>query len=180
MDHIVDDNEADVGDEEAVLRARLEQQERDDKAKSKAIITVVTEGSGALKNLRANKGGISFDELVADVDEDAIRKQLNDDSKNEVEGLDEEELLQRGFQKRKEKEQEERRFRTEFDLSDDDDDAVEEEEAALEELAKSTGDDRQLLEEQRRQRLQKLKLDRQHEKELEMNLKRSRLLRREQ
>jgi hypothetical protein len=104
LDHIVDDVSDDEGDEEAGLRARLEQGALDDRAQTKAIITAVTMGHEAVR--RAKKGSkYAFDKLVGGRDEEEIRGGAHrrggadgegDDEAGE-DAEDEEELLQRGL-----------------------------------------------------------------------------------
>jgi len=65
LDHIVDDVSDGEGDEEAGMEARVEMEMQEDKERTKAVITAVTEGRDAFrKNMR--KGKYTFDKLVGD------------------------------------------------------------------------------------------------------------------
>lgn len=180
----MDDIDDDEGDEEAALKARLEQQAREEKQQTKAIITAITEGHDAAKRLLANKNTLTFEDLIAD-DDEAISKMRQEESQmqegnEDADEFDEEEMLMKGLQSRKDREQKQLLYRSEFD--DMDDEEAEEvdlaEEMAMEELAKMSEEERKKEEEQIQRRREKLKEDYLKRKQFEEYTRMKRALRR--
>jgi hypothetical protein len=68
LDHIVDELSDGEGDEEAGEMARVALEMQEDKERTKAVITAVTEGREAYKK-SVRKGKYSFDKLVGDSQE---------------------------------------------------------------------------------------------------------------
>jgi hypothetical protein len=113
LDHIVDSLSDDEGDEDAAIRARMEMERREDKDRTRMIITAVTEGHDAmkLKQQKSKKMGFSFEDLVAGkipTTNGPGGAEGGDENNNNntssaspaEEELDEEELLQRGLQEK--------------------------------------------------------------------------------
>ena len=93
MDRLSDDEE-EGRDEEAAVRARFEQQQRDDRDTTKRIIAGVVDGFDKSKNLN-KKGQMSFSLLTKDRFSGKKNKEGVED--NAEEEFDEEEALQVRF-----------------------------------------------------------------------------------
>lgn len=183
LDHIVDDVSDGEGDEEAGMRARLAQEEREDRAKTRAVITAVTEGFGAQKR-GARRAGFSEDALLIDRNEQLLNRSRagegdGEEGKVDEDELDFEELLTRGLSARQERE---RKYQTEFEEGlDDFEDSDDEDETGDGELTEGADglsrDDRERL---RRRQLEKRKAAAAKQREFEELLKMRRALRRSQ
>ncbi len=100
----MDDLSDGEGDEEEALRARAAMEVQEDRAQTRKLISAVTEGFDATrKNLK--KGKYSLNKLLAE----PLRKtnSLAEGPADDDGEYDEEEALQRGFQLRGEREQQE-------------------------------------------------------------------------
>lgn len=101
FDHIVDDVSDGEGDEAAGAVARAEMELQEDRARDRAIITAVTEGHDAMRKMQ-KKGKYTFDKLVGEDVGSSSRRGGADVGAEEPaeEEYDEEEMLQRGFKDR--------------------------------------------------------------------------------
>eukprot|EP01038_Epipyxis_sp_PR26KG_P013063 gene13063-17507_t len=116
LDHIVDDLSEGEGDEEAGERARMEMDMKEDREKTKAVITAVTEGRDAVR--KKHKGKYSFEGLMNDKHE---KESQSLDVDNEEEEFDEEEMIQKGMKERFERDRRARALRGSDDSSDESD-----------------------------------------------------------
>jgi hypothetical protein len=133
LDHIVDDLSEDEGDEEEAIRARTEMQLKEDKDRTRMVITAVTEGHDAVKH-RMRKTGYTFEQLVSGKATDPTLADASDpaapaagaaeggkDLSPLEEEMDYEEVLQRGLKDRLEREKRNRASRRAAGYSDDSD-----------------------------------------------------------
>eukprot|EP01035_Chromulina_nebulosa_P018566 gene18566-24289_t len=181
LDHIVDDVSDDEGDEEAGLKARLEQQEKEEKAKTRAIITAITEGHDTAKRLRNNKNIMSFNQLVGDDDEQIVNKIYDQENNNTTndDDLDEEELLLRGLENRKNRDEQMKLYRSEFDEYDEEDEE-EEEYMNTQDLENMTEEEKLIEYNKQKLRLEKKRISNLKRKQFEDLCKMRRALRRAQ
>jgi hypothetical protein len=183
LDNIVDDYDDDLGDEEAGLRARLEMQAQEEKKQTKAIITAITEGHDHARRMQSNQQALSFDDLIKDQDELAAKK-LRDSAvaggANNVtaeDDFDEEELLLKGLQKRRDRDDMQNAIMGEFDEDEDDYEEIDPEqlEAQLESM---NDEDRRKEIESIRKRRERMKADLLKRKQFEEHTRMRRALRR--
>lgn len=116
----MDDLSDDEGDDEAAVRARVDMEIREDRERTKQVISAVTEGHDGTRS-RRNKGKYSFDRLVADKKKERPVGGDEGAGEEQEEELDEEEMLQRGLKEKYERDRASRAARQQHSYDTDSD-----------------------------------------------------------
>ena len=115
----------DEGDEEAGIQARAEQQRREDREHTRAVIQAVTEGHNSGRD-KGTRSKYTYEKLTRGRDELELVQRSGDDPTTthtgeveEEEEFDEEELLQRGLQAKAERDKQSKQLSALIDTDDE-------------------------------------------------------------